>query len=223
MDAASSDGTPLRRSSPVDRLLAGLGRALATVAAAPGASRPMPQPDPTGLAEPLTEAQRRLSGALMRVNHVGEVCAQALYEGQAATTTDARLERFFREAAAQEGDHLAWTRERLQALGARPSLLNPLWYGGAFAFGALAGRLGDHFSLGFMVETERQVEQHLAGHLERLPATDAASRAVVARMKDDEAAHADHAQALGAGPMPEPVRVAMRWAARAMTATAHRI
>ena len=183
----------------------------------------MPQPDPTGLAEPLTEGERRLSGALMRVNHVGEVCAQALYEGQAATTTDARLERFFRAAAAQEGDHLAWTRERLQALGARPSLLNPLWYGGAFAFGALAGRLGDRFSLGFMVETERQVEQHLAGHLERLPATDVASRAVVARMKDDEAAHADHAQALGAGPMPESVRVAMRWAARAMTATAHRI
>jgi ubiquinone biosynthesis monooxygenase Coq7 len=159
----------------------------------------------------------------MRVNHVGEVCAQALYEGQAATTRDPALERFFREAAAEEGDHLAWTRERLDALGARPSLLNPAWYAGAFALGALAGRLGDRFSLGFMVETERQVERHLAGHLERLPAEDAPSRAIVERMRADEAGHADRAEALGASPMPEPVRVAMRLAARVMTGTAHRI
>ena len=219
----SSRADTLRRTTPLDRLLAGAGRAMAAIGAAPGASRPTPRPDAALAAAPLTESDRRLAGALMRVNHVGEVCAQALYEGQAATTSDPELERFFREAAAEEGDHLAWTRERLTELGARPSLLNPLWYAGAFAFGALAGRLGDRFSLGFMVETERQVERHLAGHLERLPEGDAASRAVVERMRADEAGHADHAQALGAAPMPEPVRAAMRLAAKVMTETAHRI
>jgi ubiquinone biosynthesis monooxygenase Coq7 len=219
----TSSPDALRRTTPLDRLLAGAGRAMAAIAAAPGASRPSPRPAGPTPAEALTEPERRLAGALMRVNHVGEVCAQALYEGQAATTSDPRLERFFREAAAEEGDHLAWTRERIAELGARPSLLNPFWYAGAFAFGALAGRLGDRFSLGFMVETERQVERHLAGHLERLPAGDAASRAIVEGMKADEAGHADHAQALGAAPMPEPIRVAMRVAARVMTETAHRI
>jgi ubiquinone biosynthesis monooxygenase Coq7 len=220
-----NDATSLRRPTPVDRLLAGLGRAMAAVTAAPGASRPTPRPAGAAdaVAVPLDDAERRLSGALMRVNHVGEVCAQALYEGQAATTRDPELERFFREAAAEEGDHLAWTRERLAELGDRPSLLNPLWYAGAFAFGALAGRLGDRFSLGFMVETERQVEHHLDGHLQRLPAADAASRAIVERMKADEVGHADHAEALGAAPVPEPIRVAMRVAARVMTSTAHRI
>lgn len=193
------------------------------VAAAPGAGRPTPRVGVDQSDGPLTDAERRLSGALMRVNHVGEVCAQALYEGQAATTRDPRLERFFREAAAEEGDHLAWTRERLQALGARPSLLNPIWYAGSFLLGALAGRAGDRHSLGFMVETERQVERHLDGHLQRLPAADASSRAIVSKMKDDEVAHADHAEALGAVPMPDPVRAAMRLAARVMTATAHRI
>lgn len=173
--------------------------------------------------EPLTESDRRTSGALMRVNHVGEVCAQALYEGQAAVTSDPALERFFRDAAAEEGDHLAWTRERLDALGARPSLLNPVWYAGAFALGAIAGRLGDRFSLGFMVETERQVERHLAGHLERLPDADLESRAVVERMKRDESGHADHAEALGAAPLPLPLREAMRMAARVMTRTAHHV
>jgi len=211
-----------RRPGPRDRWLALLGRAMAAVAASPGASRPAPRAAERTDA-PLSEPERRLSGALMRVNHVGEVCAQALYEGQAATTSDPGLERFFREAAAEEGDHLHWTRERLAELGARPSTLNPLFYAGAFAMGALAGRLGDRFSLGFMVETERQVERHLAGHLDRLPPADLASRAIVDRMKSDEAAHADHAQALGAAPVPAPVREAMRLAARVMTATAHRI
>jgi ubiquinone biosynthesis monooxygenase Coq7 len=219
----SSSSDSLRRTTPLDRLLAGAGRAMAAIAAAPGASRPTPRPAGPAPAEVLSEPERRLAGALMRVNHVGEVCAQALYEGQAATTGDPRLERFFREAAAEEGDHLAWTRERLAELGARPSLLNPVWYAGAFALGALAGRLGDRFSLGFMVETERQVERHLAGHLDRLPPGDAASRAIVERMKADEAGHADHAEALGGAPMPEPVRVAMRAAAKVMTETAHRI
>ncbi|MFM1990541.1 MAG: 2-nonaprenyl-3-methyl-6-methoxy,4-benzoquinol hydroxylase Coq7 [Pseudomonadota bacterium] len=213
----------LRRLSPLDRLLAGAGRALGAIAAAPGASRPTPRPQHEVVGDGLSDADRRLAGALMRVNHVGEVCAQALYEGQAASTGDPRLERFFRDAAAEEGDHLAWTRERLGELGARPSLLNPVWYTGAFAIGVLAGRAGDRYSLGFMVETERQVERHLAGHLERLPAGDAASRAIVDQMKRDEAGHADHAQGLGAAPLPEPVRAAMRLAARVMTGTAHRI
>ena len=215
--------TPIRQVSPADRLLAGLGRALLAVTAAPGAGRPVPRVATHPSEGALTDAERRLSGALMRVNHVGEVCAQALYEGQAATTKDPRLERFFREAAAEEGDHLAWTRERLRQLGARPSLLNPLWYAGSFGLGALAGRVGDRHSLGFMVETERQVERHLDTHLERLPAADSASRAIVAQMKDDEVAHAEHAEALGAVPMPEPIRVAMRVAARVMTETAHRL
>jgi ubiquinone biosynthesis monooxygenase Coq7 len=216
--------TTLRRASTLDRLLAGVGRAMAAVTAAPGATEPVPLPDSgASAAAAMTEPERRLSGALMRVNHVGEVCAQGLYEGQAATTDDERLRRFFREAAADEGDHLAWTRARLRDLGARPSLLTPVWYAGSVAVGALAGRLGDRFSLGFMVETERQVERHLAGHLERLPESDAASRAIVDRMKRDEGGHADQAEALGAAPMPEPVRVAMRMAARVMTGTAHRI
>lgn len=211
-----------RRAGLRDRGLAALCRAMASVAASPGASRPAPRPAESAQV-PLSEPERRLSGALMRVNHVGEVCAQALYEGQAATTSDPALERFFRDAAAEEGDHLHWTRERLRELGARPSVLNPLWYAGAFAMGALAGRLGDRFSLGFMVETERQVEHHLAGHLDRLPAGDHASRAIVDVMKADEGAHADQAEALGAAPMPAPVREAMRMAARVMTASAHRL
>lgn len=214
----------LRRSSPIDQVLAGVGRALAAVAAAPGASRPTPVP-PADVPRDasLTDRERRLSGALMRVNHVGEVCAQALYEGQAATTSAPELRAFFLRAAAEEGDHLAWTRERLRELGARPSLLNPAWYAGAFGLGAIAGLLGDRFSLGFMVETERQVERHLADHLERLPAADAASRAIVERMRADEGGHADDAQALGAEPMTAVVRSAMRTAARVMTTAAHRI
>ncbi|MEI7445129.1 MAG: 2-polyprenyl-3-methyl-6-methoxy-1,4-benzoquinone monooxygenase [Burkholderiales bacterium] len=214
---------PLRHLTPLDRLIAGASRALGAIGAAPGASRPTPRPRRDTVGDPLSDEDRQLAGALMRVNHVGEVCAQALYEGQAATTRDPRLERFFRDAAAEEGDHLAWTRERLDELGARPSLLNPLWYAGAFAIGALAGRAGDRYSLGFMVETERQVEHHLAGHLERLPAGDDASRAIVDQMKRDEAGHADHAEALGAARLPEPVRVVMQLAAKVMTEAAHRI
>jgi 3-demethoxyubiquinol 3-hydroxylase len=215
--------TMVRNTTALDRIFAGLGRALAAVSAAPGASRPTPRPAPDLPAASLSARERRLSGALMRVNHVGEVCAQALYEGQAATTSDERLERFFRAAAAEEGDHLAWTRQRLDELGASPSLLNPLWYAGAFAMGAVASRMGDRFSLGFMVETERQVEAHLDGHLRRLPAGDTASRAIVDRMKRDEAQHADSAQHLGAAPMPAPVQAAMRAAAKVMTGTAHYI
>ena len=165
--------------------------------------------------------QRREAGALMRVNHVGEVCAQALYSAQALATPDPALRRQFAEAAAEETDHLAWTADRLRELGARQSILNPLWYLGAFGIGLVAGRLGDKASLGFMVETERQVERHLASHLDRLPQADHASRAIVAQMKSDEAGHAIAAERAGAAPLPWPARMAMRLAGRVMTRTAH--
>jgi ubiquinone biosynthesis monooxygenase Coq7 len=207
--------------APLDALVAALDTALRTVAGASHAARPCPRPAHEGAA--LDEAQRSLSGALMRVNHVGEVCAQALYSAQALTTHDPALRRQFEAAAREETDHLAWTQQRLRELGDRPSLLNPLWYGGAFAIGLLAGRAGDAVSLGFLVETERQVERHLEHHMDRLPAGDAASRAIVEQMKQDEARHADAAQSAGAAELPAPVRWAMRAAAKVMTTTAHRL
>lgn len=212
----------MRHPDPVDRLFAGLSRALATLSDSAPSSRALPVPVAgVGLDEPSDPVQRRLSGSLMRVNHVGEICAQALYEGQAATTRDPVLEREFRAAAREEGDHLAWTRERMRELGARPSLLNPLWYGAALALGLVAGRIGDRISLGFMAETERQVEQHLAGHLDRLPQSDARSRAIVAAMRDDETRHGEHARRLGGVELPAPVRGLMHAASRVMTSTAH--
>jgi ubiquinone biosynthesis monooxygenase Coq7 len=159
----------------------------------------------------------------MRINHVGEVCAQALYQAQALTARTPQLRKQMQQAAREEIDHLAWCQQRLDELGDRPSLLNPLWYAGSFAIGLVAGRLGDATSLGFVVETERQVEAHLAGHLERLPASDLASRALVEQMKQDEARHADDALAAGAAPMPEPVKWLMRAAAKVMTTVAHRV
>ena len=157
----------------------------------------------------------------MRVNHVGEVCAQALYTAQAAVTKDPQLRAHLLEAAREEGDHLAWTRERLQELGTRPSLLNPLWYAGAFALGVVASKVSYAMSLGFVVETENQVTEHLQSHLERLPADDLASRAVVRRMKDDEERHAASAQNAGAVALPAPARLMMKMAAKVMTTTAH--
>ncbi len=171
----------------------------------------------------MSGTEQREAGALMRVNHVGEVCAQALYTAQAATTRDPALQRKLLEAAEEETDHLAWTRQRLDALGAHPSWLNPLWYAGAFTLGLVAGRLGDRWSLGFVAETERQVEAHLDGHLDRLPAGDAASRAVVLQMKLDEAKHARWAVDAGAAELPPPAKALMRLAARVMTTVAHRI
>jgi ubiquinone biosynthesis monooxygenase Coq7 len=209
---------PLRRS-PIDAVLTVADHALRALTSTPSATRPTPAPTRPEAA--LDDAERQLSGALMRVNHVGEVCAQALYSAQALTTPDPDLRRRFEHAAGEESDHLAWTAERLRQLGSRPSLLNPLWYAGAFAIGLVAGRSGDATSLGFMVETERQVERHLEGHLERLPAGDLASRAIVRQMKDDEAGHALAAERAGAARLPLPVRWAMRGAARVMTATAH--
>lgn len=205
----------------IDRWIVGADTALRTLAGAVQAARPLP-PLPAQ-APVLDEQERRLAGALMRVNHVGEVCAQALYQAQALTArTDALREQML-QAAREETDHLAWTQQRLKELGDRPSLLNPLWYAGAFAIGLAAGRLGDATSLGFVVETERQVEEHLAGHLDRLPSQDQRSRDIVAAMKADERAHADAAEQAGALPLPLPVRLAMRAAARVMTATAHRL
>jgi ubiquinone biosynthesis monooxygenase Coq7 len=209
---------PLRRS-PIDAVLTVADHALRALTSTPSATRPAPTP--TGPEAALDDVERQLSGALMRVNHVGEVCAQALYSAQALTTPHADLRRRFEHAAGEESDHLAWTAERLRQLGSRPSLLNPLWYAGAFAIGLVAGRSGDATSLGFMVETERQVERHLEGHLERLPTGDLASRAIVRQMKDDEAGHALAAERAGAARLPLPVRWAMRGAARVMTTTAH--
>jgi ubiquinone biosynthesis monooxygenase Coq7 len=215
---------PRRAMNPVslsafDRLLSGADEALRALASPPRAARARPLP--TGPETTLAEAERRESGALMRVNHVGEVCAQALYSAQALATPDPELRRRFGDAAAEETDHLAWTAERLRELGARQSLLNPLWYLGAFGIGLVAGRLGDRASLGFMVETERQVERHLESHLDRLPAADEASRAIVAQMKSDEAGHAIAAERAGGTPLPWPARMAMRLAGRVMTRTAH--
>ena len=204
-----------------DRFLSSLDNALRTLSGAVHAARPMPAAAAAG--PPLDEAERRLAGALMRVNHVGEVCAQALYQAQALTARTPELRQQMEKAAREETDHLAWTQQRLDELGDRPSLLNPLWYAGAFGIGVLAGRLGDATSLGFVVETERQVEQHLASHLDRLPVADGRSRALVVAMKEDEARHADHAMAAGAAPLPLPVRWLMRGAARLMTGTAHHI
>jgi ubiquinone biosynthesis monooxygenase Coq7 len=210
-----------RDVTDLDRALMLADTALRALTGSFAATRPVPAA--TVAAETLTAAEKDLSGALMRVNHVGEVCAQALYSAQALATKNPALRRQFEEAARDETDHLAWTRERLKQLGARPSVLNPLWYAGAFGLGLIAGRAGDAVSLGFVVETERQVEQHLESHLDRLPAADASSRAVVEQMKRDEAGHAASAEQAGAAGLPLPVRWAMRLAARVMTTTAHRI
>ncbi len=169
----------------------------------------------------LTETERRHAAGLMRVNHVGEICAQALYAAQARSTPDESLRQAFVDAAREESDHLAWTASRLEELGARPSLLNPLWYAGSFALGWAAGKAGDTVSLGFVVETERQVEEHLAGHLGELPENDRESRAIVEAMREDEIAHGKRAQDAGAAEMPPLVRAVMRGAAKVMTSTAY--
>src|SRR5512140_1170649 len=205
----------------MDRLLGAADSALRTLFAKPRAARScaVVPADETRL----VGTESRHSAALMRVNHVGEVCAQALYTAQALATRDPALRAHFQRAAEEETDHLAWTADRLTELGDRPSLLNPLWYAGAFGLGLLAGRLGDRFSLGFVVETERQVEAHLQSHMDRLPATDHASRAIVAQMKQDEAGHAAQALQAGAAELPAPAKALMRAAARVMTTTAHYI
>jgi len=169
----------------------------------------------------MSDAERKHSAGLMRVNHVGEVCAQALYEAQALFARDESTRQQFRQAGKEELDHLAWTAERLRELDSRPSLLNPLWYAGAFAMGAIAARAGDATSLGFVVETERQVEAHLNGHLDKLPAQDQRSRAIVTQMRDDEIEHGDSAKRLGGVELPAPVQSGMRVVAKVMTGTAY--
>jgi len=208
--------------SAVDRLLASVEQGLRTSFAATPPGRPSPA---AGMSEaaPLSEQERHLSGALMRVNHVGEVCAQALYQSQSLFSRTPKLRHHFQQAAHEEREHLAWTRERVIELGTHTSRLTPLWYAGAFGIGLAAGLVGDAVSLGFVVETERQVEEHLASHLERLPASDTPSRQIVEQMKEDEARHAAEALAAGALELPGPVRLAMRLAARVMTRTAHYI
>ena len=173
-------------------------------------------PDPA-----LTEAEKRHAAGLMRVNHAGEIAAQGLYRGQAALSRSESAREFMRCAAGEEGDHLAWCEDRLRELDSKPSLLNPLWYLGSFAIGAAAAALGDTLSLGFVTETERQVEGHLASHLDRLPANDQRSRQIVQQMKVDEAAHAQAARAAGAAELPAPLPTLMRYAARVMTGTAY--
>jgi ubiquinone biosynthesis monooxygenase Coq7 len=211
-----------RTLSTLDRALVEIERALGTIFdAAPVAVRPSPAEEVADTE--LDDAARRHAAGLMRVNHVGEVCAQALYFGQAAFARDERQRARMLDAAAEETDHLAWCGERLRELDSRPSLLNPLWYAGAYAIGATAGAISDRLSLGFVVETERQVEAHLGEHLERLPEADARSRAIVSAMKDDEARHAENALAAGAKELPAPLPELMRFASWVMKAVAYRI
>jgi 3-demethoxyubiquinol 3-hydroxylase len=210
-----------RTLSPLDRLLAGIERALETVAGAPEANRSSPA---HGIAPAeLDDAERRHAAGLMRINHTGEVCAQALYDGQAALARNEANREHLLRAAAEETDHLAWCGERLRELDSRPSLLNPLWYAGSYAIGALAALAGDAVSLGFVVETERQVEAHLAEHLERLPAQDERSRAVLAQMQADEVRHAQNAQARGGIDLPFPVPQLMQASSMVMKTVAYRL
>ena len=204
-----------------DRLIVEFDRALRTVAGVARASRPSPATHaPEAVLQPVERAH---AAALMRVNHVGEVCAQALYQGQSVTARDPSAREKLQSAAREEEDHLAWSASRIRELGGRPSLLNPLWYAGSLAMGLAAGAMGDKWNLAFLAETERQVEEHLAGHLDALPASDHRTRALVEAMRADEARHRDTAVALGAADFPEPVKRAMRLAAKVMTTVAYRV
>jgi ubiquinone biosynthesis monooxygenase Coq7 len=204
----------------VDKFIEGVDRTLRIFAGVSVARRPTPD----ATEDSVLEAQeRRHSAGLMRINHVGEVCAQALYEAQGRFARSEKLRRQFAEAAREEEDHLAWTAERLRELGSHPSLLNPAWYAGAYMLGAVAARSGDAYSLGFVVETEKQVEAHLASHLDALPPRDLKSRAIVESMRIDEIEHGAAAQNLGASKLPAPMRGAMKAMAKVMTVTAYYI
>jgi ubiquinone biosynthesis monooxygenase Coq7 len=208
------------RSFPglVDSLLVAADEALRALSGSATAARPSPS---TEEAVPAQARDRALSGRLMRVNHTGEVCAQALYSGQALVARDPSIRRALQVAASEERDHLAWCRDRIGQLGSHASVLDPLWYAGSFAWGVASGLAGDRWSLGFLAETEDQVERHLEGHLERLPADDTASRAIVRQMREDEARHGATGRALGARELPGAVKAAMRAAARMMTGTTY--
>ena len=202
----------------LDDLIIAFDKGLRTVFAPAQSLRATPGRDLSEAA--MTEEQRRLSASLMRVNHSGEICAQALYQGQALTARNPRAKAALEQAAREETEHLAWTEGRIEELGGRKSLLNPVWYAGSFALGALAGLAGDRWNLGFLAETERQVVTHLEGHLGRLPEEDARSRAIVEKMKEDEARHATSAVGHGAAELPEPAKAAMRLSSKVMTETA---
>lgn len=203
----------------LDQLIVGFDRALRTVFANAGTVRPVPG-DSLPEAE-LSDDERRRAASLMRVNHCGEICAQALYQGQAMMSKDMGIKRALERAAQEETEHLAWTERRIAELGGHKSLLNPLWYGGSLAIGILAARFGDGINLGFLAETERQVESHLKSHLDRLPPQDLRSREIVTQMKEDEAAHADTAVRLGAVELPAPVKAAMKASSKVMTSVAY--
>jgi len=205
----------------IDDLILGFDRALRTLSGVAASGRTNPA---AGIPEPeLTADERRHAAGLMRVNHTGEVCAQALYQAQALTARDGAIRQRFAQAAREEEEHLAWTQQRLAELNDRPSLVNPLWYAGSFAIGLAAGMTGDRTNLGFVVETERQVEEHLSGHMDRLPPGDVKSRAIVAAMRDDEMRHGAAARDSGAGDLPWLARALMRGTARLMTLTAYRV
>ena len=208
--------------TPLDRLLAGAGNALRTVATPAG--KPTRKNPATDIPDAeLSAAQKTHAAGLMRVNHAGEVAAQGLYQGHATVARDPRHEMQMQRAAAEEFDHLAWCEQRLAELDAEPSRLSPIWYLGAFAIGAASGVLGDKWSLGFIAETEQQVCDHLDSHLDRLPNEDARSRAIVRQMRDEEAEHGDNARNAGAAELPEPVRRLMQLTAKVMTSTAYRL
>ncbi len=216
----------LRRSSPLENMLAEVGRALQVLNGSAQAGRPNPagqKPLAAAEQETLSPADQRHAAGLMRVNHVGEICAQALYRGQAVFCRDDSIRHVLHQAATEEVDHLVWCRQRLDELNSRPSVLNPLWYAGSFSLGAIASRAGIPRNLGFMAETERQVEQHLDGHLEQLPAHDSRSRRIVEQMRDDEIQHRTTAENHGASPLPSPIRFAMRLMSKVMTTTAYRL
>ena len=203
----------------IDSLIIGLDNALRTLIAPAQTSRPIPG---NNLPEhELTEEEKKKSIALMRINHVGEICAQALYQGQALTAQNQEVQKALTRAAREETEHLAWTETRIAELGGRKSLLNPIWYGGSFAIGLVAGMLGDKWNLGFLAETEHQVEEHLASHLQQLPAQDEKSRAIVTQMKTDEACHATMAVSHGGAELPLPVKLAMKASSKVMTQTAY--
>ena len=211
--------TPFRSSAgPLDRLLTAADEALRALSGSAHAARTLPCGD-RGI--PASDEDRRRSAGLMRVNHTGEVCAQALYSGQSLVARDAKIREALVAAAAEERDHQSWCRDRLSDLHSRPSLLDPLWYAGSFAWGLASGLAGDRWSLGFLAETEAQVEKHLEGHLELLPADDRCSRDIVARMRDDENRHGETGRALGAAELPDAVRRAMGLASKMMTRTAY--
>ena len=203
----------------IDRLLIAADNALRTVSGAAIASRPAPGPRGMKVDDPVDRAH---VAGLMRVDHAGEVCAQALYAGQALVARDPEVRRALEVAGAEEKDHLAWCAERLGELGGKPSLFTPLWYAGSFGLGIASGLAGDRWSMGFLVETERQVEHHIDGHLESLPESDERSRAILVQMREDEIRHAGTGERLGGTPLPGPVRGAMKAVAKVMTATAYR-